>query len=352
MAKILSQDEIDALLTTVSHGEDDSSGNISVDDVEDDRLRSIVAYDFKHPNRVSKDQIRTLENMHDNFAGHFGSALSGILRSVTEVDLVSVDQITYSEFIMSLVTPSCTYTFSADPLEAVCLVDFNPTLTFSFIDRMFGGHGKILETERELTIIERSVMGRLVARLYSELEKSWEHLVQIKTKQISFETNPQFISIVPPGETVVVISFQIKLFQSTGLLTVCYPYVALEPVIEVLSAQNWIDATKKKNLDEDRITNTSNLMAVESVVAANLLETKLKMRDFLDLKIGDIIPTETKITTPMTITINDRKKLLAKPGLSGKKRACQVTGVFEEEAQTIIIEAADKKGHEHVKETV
>ena len=299
---------------------------MSIDEAAEERLRSVLTYDFKHPNRVSKDQIRTLENMHDNFAGHFGSALSSVLRSVTEVDLVSVDQITYSEFIMSLVTPSCTYTFSANPLEAVCLVDFNPTLTFAFIDRMFGGHGKILETERELTVIERSVMNRLVARLYHELEKSWEHLVNINIKQVSYETNPQFIAIVPPGETVVVISFQVKLFQSTGLLTVCYPYVALEPVIGRLSAQNWIDATKKKNVDRDRAINLENLRGVKSVVAANLLDTNLKLKDFLQLKLGDVIPTEAKITNPMTILVNDRKKLIAKPGLAGKKKAFQVIG--------------------------
>ncbi|MDF1545411.1 MAG: flagellar motor switch protein FliM, partial [bacterium] len=209
MAKILSQEEIDALLTTVSASESNSAD----DNVEDDKLRSIVAYDFKHPNRVSKDQIRTLENMHDNFAGHYGSSLSTILRTIVDVDLVSVDQITYSEFIMSLVTPSCTYTFAPPPMDAVCLIDFNPTLTFSFIDRMFGGNGKILETERELTGIERSVMTRLANRLYRDLEKAWENIVKIDIEPRSFETNPQFIQIVPPGETVVVVSFQIKLFQ-------------------------------------------------------------------------------------------------------------------------------------------
>jgi flagellar motor switch protein FliM len=326
VAKILSQDEIDALLTTVSAGE----AEVEEVSYEDEKHRSVIAYDFKHPNRVSKDQIRTLENLHDNFAGHFGSALSGVLRSITEVDLVSVDQITYSEFIMSLVTPSCTYTFSADPLEAVCLVDFNPTLTFSFIDRMFGGHGKILETERDLTGIERSVMTRLAKRLYHELEKSGEHLVQIKIEQVSFETNPQFIQIVPPGETVVVISFQIKLFQATGLLTICYPYVALEPIVNRLSAQNWIDATKKKNLDEDRDTNLLNLKGVEGEMASVLLETNLKMRDFLQLKIGDVIPSEQKIDFPMTVTVNNKKKFEARPGLSGKKRAFQVIDFFKE----------------------
>jgi len=202
LAKILSQDEIDALLTTVSTGEKDAES----EGLGDEKLRSIVAYDFKHPNRVSKDQIRTLENLHDNFAGHFSSSLSTALRTIVDVDLVSVDQITYSEFIMSLVSPSCTYTYAAPPLEGVCLVDFNPTLTFSIIDRMFGGRGKILETERELTGIEQSVMGTLVQRLYKQLEKSWQHLVEIEIEQKSYENNPQFIQIVPPGETVVVIS--------------------------------------------------------------------------------------------------------------------------------------------------
>lgn len=329
MAKILSQDEIDALLTTVSSGEAEAESS----GFDDEKMRSVVAYDFKHPNRVSKDQIRTLENMHDNFAGHFGSALSTVLRTIADVDLVSVDQITYSEFIMSLVSPSCTYTFAAPPLEGVCLVDFNPTLTFSIIDRMFGGHGKIMETERELTGIEKSVISTLAQRLYRELAKSWEHLVNIEIEQKSFETNPQFIQIVPPGETVVVISFQVKLFQSTGLLTICYPYVSLEPVVTKLSAQNWIDATKKKNVAEDRVTNAHNVKQVEARLAAVLLDTRIKMRDFLSLNVGDVIPSEKKIDQLIDVTVNQRRKFVARPGLSGKKRAVQVVDVHDKMAE-------------------
>lgn len=331
MAKILSQDEIDALLTTVSQGD----GDEVVEHLDDEKLRSIIAYDFKHPNRVSKDQIRTLENMHDNFAGHYGSSLSTILRTIVDVDLVSVDQITYSEFVMSLVTPSCTYTFSADPLEAVCLVDFNPTLTFSFIDRMFGGSGKILESERELTPIERSIISRLVNRVYRDLETAWENIVQINVEQKSFETNPQFIQIVPPGETVVVVSFQIKLFQSTGLLTICYPYVSIEPIINKLSGQNWIDATKKKNLAVDLELNTTNLFSVETELKAELLKTNITMNEFLALKVGDIIPSKKRISSPIDVFVNSRKKYTGQPGLTGKKRAFQVIDVFEDIVEEI-----------------
>lgn len=329
MAKILSQDEIDALLTTVSGSE----GEVEEDKLEDEKLRSIVAYDFKHPNRVSKDQIRTLENMHDNFAGHYGSTLSTVLRTIVDIDLVSVDQITYSEFIMSLVTPSCTFTFAAHPLEGGCLVDFNPTLTFALIDRMFGGSGKILESERELTGIERAVVGRLTQKLFSDLERAWENIQQLDIEQRSFETNPQFIQIVPPGETVVVVSFQVKMFQSTGLLTICYPYVSLEPVITKLSAQNWIDATAKKNQERDRNIIRDNLKGVKSELAAELLETKLKMKDFLNLRPGDIVPTETRINQMVSVFVSGRKKFLARPGLSGKKKAVQITADCDREAQ-------------------
>ncbi len=329
MAKILSQDEIDALLTTVSAGD----GEVDDEQLDDDRLRSIISYDFKHPNRVSKDQIRTLENMHDNFAGHYGSSLSAVLRTIADVDLVSVDQITYSEFIMSLVSPSCTYTYAAPPMEGGCLVDFNPTLTFALIDRMFGGNGKILESDRELTGIERSVMGRLSQKLYSDLTRAWENIVKLEVEQKSFETNPQFIQVVPPGETVVVVSFQIKVFQSTGLLTLCYPYVSLEPIITKLSAQNWIDATKKKNLDEDRMINRQNLNNVDTLVSAEMLKTTIKVREFLGLQQGDIVPSERKISEPITVYINKRKKFFAQPGLSGKKRAVQITQPCDIEAQ-------------------
>ena len=139
MAKILSQEEIDALLSTVSAGEEVAQQ----EQAPEEKARSIVVYDFKHPNRVSKDQLRTLENMHENFAGHIGSVLSNIQRAMLDVDLVSVDQITYSEFIMSLVSPSCTFTFTAEPMEGACIIDFNPTLTYAFVERMFGGSGKV-----------------------------------------------------------------------------------------------------------------------------------------------------------------------------------------------------------------
>ena len=240
MAKTLSQEEIDALLSTVSAPDSPHRPPTATEEGP----RSIIVYDFKHPNRVSKDQLRTLESMHDNFAGHVSSVLSNVHRAMVDVDLVSVDQITYSEYVASLVSPSCTFTFTAEPLEGACIIDFNPSLTYGFIERLFGGNGKVIDTGRELTGIERSLMQRIVQMVYTQMEDAWAQICPAKITPVSLETNPQFLQIVPPGETVIVVSFQLKLLQSTGLMTICYPYVAMEPVITKLSAQNWMDATK------------------------------------------------------------------------------------------------------------
>ena len=320
MAKILTQDEIDALLTTVSSNTPDPEPVIG----KSEQMRSVVNYDFKHPNRVSKDQVRTLENMHDTFAGHISSTMSAMLRSMVDVDLVSVDQINYSEYVMSLVSPSCTYTFTAPPLEGLCIMDFNPALAFAFIDRMFGGGEKILEIERELTGIERLVMSKIAQRIYRDLENSWSKIVPITIEQKSFESNPQFIQIVPANETVIVISIQIKLFSTTGLLTICYPYVSLESVLGKLSAQNWIDATKRKNLRENRDINRDNLMPVPVPLAVILARTKLKLRDFVSLQVGDVMTTDHKINNPIELLVAQRRKFVCRPGLFGKRRACQI----------------------------
>ena len=325
MAKILSQDEIDALLSTVSaSAEPEPEQQMG----KSEQVRSIINYDFKHPNRVSKDQVRTLENMHDNFAGHISSTMSAMLRTMVDVDLISVDQINYSEYVMSLVSPSCTYTFAAEPLEGLCIMDFNSSLTFAFIDRMFGGGEKILEIERELTGIEKSVMSKIAQKIYQDLEDSWQNIVPISIEQKSFETNPQFIQIVPSNETVIVVSLQLKLFTTTGLLTICYPYVSLESVLVKLSAQNWIDATKRKNLPTSKDINAENLQGIAVDASVILARTRLKVREFMNLRIGDVVTSETKISSPVDLLVDGHCKFQCRPGLFGKRRACHIIEVL------------------------
>jgi flagellar motor switch protein FliM len=325
VAKILSQDEIDALLSTVSAG-DDVGAQLAT---SEDLLRSVVAYDFKHPNRVSKDQIRTLENLHDNFAGHLGSTLSTIQRAMVDTELVSVDQITYSEFIMSLVNPSNTFTVSVEPLEGMCLIDFNPTLAFIFIDRMFGGVGRFLEAERELTGIERAVLTKIAVSVFLELEKTWSSVIKMQIRQVSLESNPQFVQIVPPGETVIVISMQVKMMGNSGLLTICYPYVTLESIMKDLVGKSWVDQSKKGDADLDLATNLDNLQEVVADVTAQLGSAQITVRDFVNLKVGDVIQLDQRVSQPLDIYVRGVRKYFARPGIVGKKNGFQVIGPAE-----------------------
>jgi len=325
VAQILSQDEIDALLTTVSAGEETEE---KVEGLPE--IKSVVAYDFKHPNRVSKDQIRTLENIHDNFGGHLGSVMSGIFRAVVDIELMSVDQITYSEFIMSLVSPSCSYTFTMAPMDGKCIMDFNPALTFGFVERMFGGTGKAVETERELTGIERAVMARIANRVMQELSKAWKRISEVKIASTGFETNPQFIQIVPPGETVIVITFQIKMLSASGILTICYPFVTLEPIAGELSGQSWIDSTAKKISEEDRDTNVLNLSQVNAAVSSVLGNLEITIREFLDVGIGDVISLDKSVNEQVTVLVEGTPKFFARPGLVKKKRGCEITASIHE----------------------
>jgi flagellar motor switch protein FliM len=322
MAKILSQNEIDALLNQVTAGEEAQALEDSSDRAE--LARKAVAYDFKHPNRVSKDQMRTLESLHSNFAGHFGSALSGITRSVVDIDLLSVDQITYSEFIMSLVSPSSTYLFTVSPLDGAGILDFNPSVVFSFVDRMFGGTGKTLNTERELTGIEKSIMSKIVNRGFKELERAWEHIISLKIKMSAFESNPQFIQIVPPGETVIVISLQIKMQSSSGIMTICYPYLTLEDVVTKLSAQNWIDANKKMISENDRKNNINRIIPVSASLKAVLGEAHITIRELIDMEIGDVLRCENLTHNDIDVLVGDKIKFRAQPGQFGNKIAVKI----------------------------
>ncbi len=245
MAEILSQEEIDALLSAVSYGE---SVEVEAEPSKVERL--INTYDFRHPARVSKDQLRTLQNLHDNFARLLSATFSTLQRSIIEINLVSVDQITYSEFIMSLSSPSCTYTFRMEPLEGVAIIDFSQSVVLSFVDRLFGGRGTSIVTEREITWIEKSVMNNIINRSLRDLERTWERIIPLECNVEMLETNPEFIQVVPASETVVLISFELKSENVNGLINLCYPYISIEPIALRLGGQNLVSSAKEVPREE------------------------------------------------------------------------------------------------------
>jgi flagellar motor switch protein FliM len=226
MSDILSQEEVDALLNAVSTGSlvPDNAGEKAPSpdmgsDPSDDgsRDKSVILYDFRRPDRVSKDQMRTLQNLHDGYARLLSTTLSSYLRTLVEIDIVSVDQLTYSEFMMSISNPSCIYVFQMEPLEGAAIFEVNPSLVFFIVDRLFGGQGKPSEHNRELTDIEKNVLTKIVERALLNLKEVWEHVGIFTPKIESYETNSQFVQIAPPNETVILISLILVVITMTLL---------------------------------------------------------------------------------------------------------------------------------------
>jgi flagellar motor switch protein FliM len=252
-----------------------------------------------------------------------------MLRAVVDIELLSVDQITYSEFISSLSSPSCIYTFSMKPLEGHCVADFSPALAFAFVDRMFGGRGRALNAEREMTGIELNVMDKIARRVYRELTEGWARVAEFEIVQEAVETTPQFIQIVPPGETVIVTALQLTMLEVTGVLTLCYPYLTIEPLMSRISGQSWSDANKARGTDHDRQLIRESLRVVETEVSAVLAETSISMSDFLAINVGDVLLTESETPAPARLFVGGVEKFTARPGMRGRRRALEILAPVE-----------------------
>jgi len=322
MTRVLTQTEIDALIGAANSAQNGAIGDQAT-------AGNSLSYDFRHPNRLSKDQLRSLESLHDNFSSQFGASLSGFTRTVIDADVVSVNQITYLEFISSLAAPSCTYTFTMPPLEGMGLIDFNPGLVFSFVDRIFGGKGNAKSSQRELTPIEKTLLGKIVDKAFQALGKSWEHIAKIGFKPSGLETNPQFVQVIPPEETVIVVSFQLKMEDASGTLSVCYPYLALEKVIDKLSAQGRNDKPHRDSVKNQSSENAKLLMPVNSEVGVTLGGAVVKVRELLDVKVGDIIRLDTLEKDEVSVFVGTKIKFMGHAGRVGNKKAVRITKVLQ-----------------------
>jgi flagellar motor switch protein FliM len=335
MSDILSQEEVDALLSAVSAGGDSEATSSAPAEsqstvIKTEAEKSLSLYDFRRPDRVSKDQMRTLQNLHEGYARQFSTTLTNFLRTFVEIELVSVDQLTYSEFVMSISNPSCIYVFKMDPLEGSAILEINPSLVFFIIDRLFGGQGKPSEQNRELTLIEQNVMHRIVERGLGDLKTVWEHVGTFSPKIETYETNPQFVQIAPPGETIILISLEVRMQNASGLMSLCFPFMLLESVINNLSGATWM-SSQNTNTTETRSILEHEINSIDLPVSVVIGQTKLTIKDYLQLQRGDILALEKPYNSELAIQVGGKTKLAGKTGLIGRKKAFKVTRIIEKE---------------------
>jgi flagellar motor switch protein FliM len=329
---VLSQSEVESLLTVMESGTASpaAAAPAHVARAANPAAKTrekISPYDFKRPERVGKEQMRALQSLHEGFGRNFGAALSALLRSIVEVKLTSVDQLTYSEFVFSLENPTCFNLLRAEPLEGNMILDINPSILYPIIDRLLGGgkeSGAV--ARRPLTEIELRLVSRITRLFLEELRKAWENVLALSLSVDRVESNPQLIQIVPPNEVVVLISFEITLGDVRGMMNLCIPFNSIERVGGKLTANTWVSYGRSGSTPESmkRISDRLNDSLVELVVT--LARTSITTDDLLGLRVGDIITTNQDAGGLIEVCVQGVPKFHARPGAFRGQKAIQIDG--------------------------
>jgi flagellar motor switch protein FliM len=316
VSKILTQEEIDALLRNVSQGQ-------AVAAVEESRERPTHLYDFKHPDRISKEQLRTLRTIHDGFARTFGTYLSAILRTMVDINLLSIDQVAYSEYMLALSVPSCIYVMSSKNLKGSGILEIAPQFALMLVDRLLGGSASRVERVREITIIEQNILKRVVDKALVILNDSWHHIVPINLYVESFESNPQFVQIAPASETAAVIFFEIVVRDMTLPLNICLPYFVLEPLLQHLADESWMTLSRHRPVGETADIH-SRLQLTPLVLKTQLGQATLRVRDLLNMEKGAVVKLHDRRDQELKITVNGKVKFWGIPGIANNQKAVKI----------------------------
>lgn len=325
MGDVLSQAEIDALLSALSDGE------VDVEEIQVSKSQKrIRVYDFKRPNKFSKDQIHSLQNIHENFCRGLITYFSGNLHSVVESSVLSIEQITYDEFIRSLPNPTVLGLYSLNPLEGTVLMEVNPALTFAVVDRLLGGQGKGMVKNRDLTEIEKVIIENRLAQIIFISQEAWAEVYKLEPQFNVMETNPQFTQIVAPNEMIVLITLEVKIGEAVGMINICIPYLVVEPILDKLSTF-FLFSTQAKVTSPEQVKAIRQKIEWAKVdMVAFLGRSEILVRDLLDLTEGDVIPLNQSVHDPLPIYVGEFMKFKSNPGLHGDHIAVQISEIIEE----------------------
>lgn len=341
MAKILSQEEVDALLKSHAKGTKAPAPGPAASE----RLASaaptqrakktqiqkkVSLYNFRRPDRVSREQMRSLHFMHDRFARNFSSSLSAYLRTITEVNLVSVEQLSYQEFLLSVPDPTCFNAISIRPLEGAFALEVNPQLVFPIIDKMLGGPGEPLKTMRTMTDIEQSIFEGILKLILDDLRESWRGIIDLDFRIQARETSPQLIQIVAPNEVVLLVVFEVKMGSVVGMINLAIPSIILEPVANKFDQEMYTGYKKSVNFEEARLL-IQSLRKCSMTACAEIRGTNLRLADILALQPGDIVPLAKRFDAVLDLAVDGIPRYQGYVALNAnQKRVFQLTSTKQE----------------------
>ncbi len=292
--------------------------------------KNVQGYDFSRASKFSKDQIRTLQMIHETFARLFSSTLSAKIRALTRIKVVSVEEVTYEDFISTVSNPSIISIFGLPPMEGNAVLDISPQIGFPLMDRLLGGSGEEEEDARELTDIEINIMESILTDALNFLKESWSNVITVSPKLEVLESNPYFVQIVPPNEMIILVNFEAEIGEKSGRMNLALPYVMLETVLPKLSIQKWFATYRRTIAPDTPLKVEKRLLKTNVMVSAELGSTRISLKDFLNLDVGDVLQLQTRVSDEIEVFVGNKLKFKGRPGLIGKSIAVQTTSVVKE----------------------
>ena len=325
MADILSQSEIDALLSALS------TGDVELEQLKDkEEKHKVKKYDFRSPQKFSKDHIRTLEMVHDSFARIVSNYLSGQLRKHVKIEIQSVEQITYEEFVHSIPNPTILTIFTMNPLQGSLILEMNPELSFIVLDILLGGNGEKNDRIKEFSEIEKNILSNISSEMIKSMILAWDGIMEVKPVFEGIETNPGANQTLAPNEPVALLSFLVELGKSTTYMNLCIPYLSIEKVLDKLVVQYWFK-NEDNFLDEAREKIKRGLDPVEVDMHVELGKTVITIDDFLKLVTGDVLILNSQCSNPVKVFVEGEECFIAKPGVIGKNMGVELLDILDKD---------------------
>lgn len=326
---VLSQAEVENLLSAMDGEPEEAAPSTQLGPTR--TREKVTVYDFKRPERVGKEQMRALQTMHEGFGRNFGAALSALLRTIVEVKLTSVDQLTYSEFVFSLENPTCFNLINAEPLEGQLILDVNPSILFPIIDRLLGGNtSSAAPARRPLTEIELRLVKRITDLFLNEMQHAWENVLHLDLSVDRVESNPQLVQIIPANEVVILVSFELTVGETRGMVNLCIPFNSIERISHKLSSNSWVSYSKRPPTPESIKLVTDRISDAPLEVVVELAETTITTADLIGLRVGDIIASEKDVQEPLVVSVEGRPKFEARAGQFKGRKAIEILRAVEE----------------------
>ena len=330
--RVLSQHEVDALLSAIDSGDVEISA-------ETGAAPQVVPYDFRRPERVGREQLRAIEALHEVYARNLRAALSGVLRTVVDVKVTSVEQLTFMEFINSLPNPTVFTVLSCEPFEGSFILEMNPVIAFPIIERLLGS-GKVGATqpERALTPIEWKLMDSVIERALDLLKDAWSTVVPATFKVTAREANPHLMQIFSADEAVVAVVIEIGIGERRGYLNLCLPVLAIEGQIEKLTAHTQFSSRRKPESQGQEQAISKHLGPAELQLSVHLPIESMRVREIQDMKPGDLILSHHPEAAAVLVSVEGRPKFVARLGSLGDRKAIKIVSGVDSSRESMLLQ--------------